>query len=436
MRQIFTFFALMAVVAIANAQVFTSSFESWTGGLPDGWMGAKSSIEADSVIQITAGTQYGTSAVQLINTESTHKRFTTQALQVNGGTSYEIKFWVKGQGDIRTALFDTTWGTYNSYITVNTTTWTEYSQTVTATATSDSAEFIISVSNTVGTDHIQIDSVAISTTTVPVVSIYDIQYTTDASGDSPYNGQAVNTGGIVTAITSLGYFFIQDGPGAWNGIYVYDNQQTVTVGDSITFIANVSEHNGLTELAGLAVLTVISSGNSLYAPVVITTGGMNESYEDVLIKINNATCTNVNAGYGMWTIDDGSGALNVDDNIYSFTPTANEHYDVTGIGYYSYGEFKILPRDANDITISSGIESIDNGSAISIFPNPAVNYFTIQSNERIASVELFNVVGEKIRTYNGNLTNYPVLDFKTGIYFVKIYTENGNTITGRIKISK
>jgi len=439
MRKFYTFILLIAIVTVANAQVFTSSFESWTGGVPDGWMGTESSIYADSVIQITSGTQYGTSAAQLVNTTSSHKRFTTQPMQVDAGQSYEITFWVKGQGDIRTAVYDTTWGTYNSYISVNSNTWTSYSQTVTASASSATGEFIISVRNTVGPDHLQLDSVAITTTTVPSVTIHDIQYTTNISGDSPYNGQAVNTGGIVTAIDSSGHFWVQGGPGAWDGVYVYDMNQTVAIGDSITFTANVSEYNNLTELSGVASLVVVSSGNSLYAPVVVTTGDMasnGEAYEGVLIKVSNANCTNANAGYGMWTVDDGSGALNTDDDIYAFTPTLNSHYDITGIGNYSYSEYKILPRYVNDITISSGIENVDNNATISIFPNPAANYFTIQSDKKITSVDLFNVVGEKVITFEGNLVNYPVSEYKAGIYFVKIHTAEGNIITSRIRISK
>lgn len=437
MRQIFTFFTLMFIGIITNAQVFTSNFENWTGGVPDGWMGTQSSIEADSVIQITSGTQYGANAAQLVNTEASHKRLTTQPMHVDGGTSYEIKFWVKGQGDIRTALFDTSWGAYNNYISINTTSWTVQSQTVTASVNSNIAEFIISVRNTVGTNHIQIDSVAITTTTVPFVSIHNIQYTT--TGDSPYNGQTVNTGGIVTGITLSGDFFIQAGPGAWDGIYVFDQNQSVTIGDSVTFTANVSEYYNLTELSGVASLVVVSSGNTLYAPVAVTTGDMasnGEAYEGVLIKVSNANCTVANAGNGMWTVDDGSGPINTDDVIFHFTPTANTHYYVTGIGHFSFSEYKILPRDANDITISSGIEDVNNNSTISLFPNPAVNYFTIQSNQRIASVELFNVVGEKIHSFESSITNYSVSNYQAGIYFVKIYTEDGNVITRKIKISK
>jgi len=434
MRKLFTLIAFSAITLMSNAQIFTSNFENWTSNLPDGWWGSRTTIEQDSINQITTGTQYGNNAIQLINTESISKRFSTQPIHVDGGTSYEIKFWVKGNGDIATRLYDTTYEGSVTYLTVNTTTWTEYSQTVTASITVDTAQFLFYIRNTSATEHLQIDSVAISTTTISFVSVYDIQYST--TGDSPYSGQTVNTGGIVTAVEPSGQFFIQGGPGAWNGIFVYDTQQQVAVGDSVTFTADVSEYYDLTELSGVTGLTVVSSGNQLYAPVVITTGTMDEPYEGVLIKINNAVCTNVDAGYGMWTIDDGSGALNTDDDIYSYTPTANEHYDITGIGHYSYGEYKILPRDINDITVASGINTMNKESFIAIFPNPATTFFTIQTKERIASVELYNVVGEKIKTYSGSLKSYPVSELRQGIYFVKILTEKGLTVTRKIKISE
>lgn len=44
--------------------------------------------------------------------------------------------------------------------------------------------------------------------TATPVNIYDIQFTTDPSGDSPYNGQTVQTSGIVTAAIN-GECFIQ-----------------------------------------------------------------------------------------------------------------------------------------------------------------------------------------------------------------------------------
>jgi len=97
---------------------------------------------------------------------------------------------------------------------VNTNTWTEYSQNITADTTWNTAQFIFSIRNTNATGgHLKIDSavVFIPAPTGPT-SIYDIQYTTDAAGESPLIGQQVQTGGIVSAVYASGYF-IQDGVG-------------------------------------------------------------------------------------------------------------------------------------------------------------------------------------------------------------------------------
>jgi len=53
------------------------------------------------------------------------------------------------------------------------------------------------------------------------VSIYDIQYTTDSSGDSPYTSETVTTQGVVTAVFGSNYVWIQDGSGPWSGLYIY-----------------------------------------------------------------------------------------------------------------------------------------------------------------------------------------------------------------------
>jgi predicted extracellular nuclease len=79
------------------------------------------------------------------------------------------------------------------------------------------------------------------------VSIYDIQYTTDPSGDSPYEGQTVTTQGIVTAFFYDGgnrYTFIQDGTGPWSGLVLYKPDGYVNVGDLLEVTGTVSEYFG------------------------------------------------------------------------------------------------------------------------------------------------------------------------------------------------
>lgn len=179
-------------------------------------------------------------------------------------------------------------------------------------------------------------------------TIYNIQGQTDLS---PLKGQSINTKGIVTASFSTGYF-IQDGDSAWCGIYVYDNTNAPAIGDSISITADVDEYYDLTELKNITNFSILSSQNTLPEAITLKTGKIDESYEGMLVKIENAICTNSDLGYGEWELDDGTGACVVDDLGYVFKPTLNVKYSVTGPLYFSYSVYKILPRDENDIEIA------------------------------------------------------------------------------------
>ena len=168
MKWTLTLAALVFTAVQVNAQnIFASSFENWTGTTPDGWVGAKTSLEADSIIQADQSIQYGNYAVKLVNAESSHKRFTTQSLAVDSGLTYTIRFYVRGEGNIRTGLFDgrssgSGYSGYNPYINVNSQTWTMYSQQVTAIHDTTDGEFILSVQLTKAQNgHLDVDSVRI-----------------------------------------------------------------------------------------------------------------------------------------------------------------------------------------------------------------------------------------------------------------------------------
>ena len=88
--------------------------------------------------------------------------------------------------------------------------------------------------------------------------------------------------------------------------------------------------------------TINSSNNTLPDPLLISTDNANnEDYEGMLISIENATCTNIDIGFGEWQVNDGSGTLAVDDLMYLFSPDLNIDYGVTGILTYSFSNYKI-----------------------------------------------------------------------------------------------
>ncbi|MEG1556345.1 MAG: T9SS type A sorting domain-containing protein, partial [Bacteroidales bacterium] len=78
---------------------------------------------------------------------------------------------------------------------------------------------------------------------------------------------------------------------------------------------------------------------------------------------------------------------------------------------------------------SSSIDSYGIEQFITIFPNPAKNFFTVSSNQSVLTqIDIFDVSGRNVQTqYNINdyTKELSVENYAPGIYFVKIYTKDG-----------
>lgn len=464
MKKIFTILTAVCVGTVSFGQtVFQSNLSSWASGDPTDWMGNTTSITSANVVEKTGLATYGTSMASLINATTTHKRFTTQPVTVVPGESYLVEMWVVAQnsGELRTNYYDVTnsaYGTYNPYIDVATASGGNLvmiSQTVTVPANSSSVEFILSLRNTDPTTApapfeigILVDSVAITATTPPtptIKKIYDIQFTTNPNGDSPEVGNVVTTKGVITGIIKNGpdrhAFFIQDSAAAWNGLYIYErNDSTLVIGDSVEVTGTVAEYNGLTELSFVSNITVLNSGNTLPTPVVTTTGNANmEQWEGVVIQTLNAECTSNTVGFGMWEINDGSGTLLADDDIYFYHLTAvvGSHYDVTGIGHYSFGDYKILPRDANDISLVVGIDEL-NANNVAVYPNPANEQITFQLENNGFEVIVADITGKMVATANtiADKLTLSLDNLNNGIYFYTIKNKDVVIATNKFVVVK
>ena len=261
------------------------------------------------------------------------------------------------------------------------------------------------------------------------ISIYDIQHTTSASGESPYENQQVSTGGIVNYIRYDGSFYLQSGSGPWTGIYVFDTSSNVMVGDSITVDAEVVEYYDLTELKNLSNLNVVSNMNSISINNASSSEANSELYEGCLIKVSSAQCTNANGQFGEWTIDDGSGPVQVDDFLFSYSPTQNFYYTVSGLIDYSFGEFKLLPRDADDVEQSTDLSEL-NSFEWGIFPNPVDNSTLNITSSINGELNIINVFGQVIltRKVNNGLNSISIDHLTKGNYVVKL-NEKSRIIT-------
>ena len=165
----------------------------------------------------------------------------------------------------------------------------------------------------------------------PNLSIYDIQYTTDLAGDSPYKNQIVDClGGIVTHKFRGGYpkltLYDPSRPDCWGGIQVKDWTSPPDMFDSVQIGDWVSFENVLVEeddSRGNTILkyysgnspefTVVSTGNPMPTPLRVDLGEITspregppldwhvedhraEKYEHMWLRIEKITVTRKDLG--------------------------------------------------------------------------------------------------------------------------------------------
>ncbi|RKY35688.1 MAG: hypothetical protein DRP73_04510 [Candidatus Omnitrophota bacterium] len=361
-----------------NAQNLLSNgdFESWTGGLPDYWM-----IDDSITVVQEGGTVHGGSysaKVTLLTQDQKLADLEHEMVPVNPGQMYTLNGWffdndVAGRGRLflRWYAADSSYlsSNYASDYTSDLSSWQNLEMQALSPTNAAlcvaGARFYDDSANWDGDAVFYVDDFSLtpSSTGPETLTIHEIQGEADSS---PYVGDIVVTRGVVTGVmtnTSVNGFFLQEKPAEpWSGIFVYTYYDIPDVqrGDSIWITAEVAEYYGLTELKNIVEIVVISYNVPLPDPILVPTGeASQEKYEGVLLMVNDAICTDDSLGYGEWMVVDGSGPLRVDDLGFSFHPTLNNPYRVTGPLYYSYGDYKLEPRDAGDIVDLSRVSESD-----------------------------------------------------------------------------
>ncbi|MCX6134999.1 MAG: phospholipase D-like domain-containing protein [Ignavibacteriales bacterium] len=185
----------------------------------------------------------------------------------------------------------------------------------------------------------------------------------------------VSVRGIVTAAKEFGGpAYIQDGSG---GLAVFDQtfENAVKIGDEVTITGTITQFNGLTELAGVTLHKINSSGNEVIPVVVtcaqLTRDGSNgiEFYEGMLVQLNRVTVRNAlgqpvsvwgvsGSGSNFWLRDEtDSIQVRIDGDVTSIanTPAPAGEFDLVGVvGQFVatppfVGGYQVMPRFSTDI---------------------------------------------------------------------------------------
>ena len=76
------------------------------------------------------------------------------------------------------------------------------------------------------------------------------------------------------------------------------------------------------------------------------------------------------------------------------------------------------------------MEKRTDNVVISIYPNPTTDYITVNNEDAVKNIVLFNMVGRKMRTFTAEKgERYEVSDLPNGLYVVQIFGKNNKVLT-------
>ena len=191
-----------------------------------------------------------------------------------------------------------------------------------------------------------------------------------------FTDSVVVTRGIVTGVYGSNVS-IQDGQGAYSGLWLFSPDVPVQLGDEVEVTGAVSEYFDKTQISTPATV-ILSQGNALPAAEVLATLDAGaEPWEGVLVQVTGAV-TNPSLGFGEWALSDGSGDLAVDDAGFDAIGAGlvglGNQLQVTGALDFSFSAFKLQPRDVADVLLYgctnagaanyNALATIDDGSCI------------------------------------------------------------------------
>ncbi len=155
-------------------------------------------------------------------------------------------------------------------------------------------------------------------------------------------------------------FFVQDPEATQHGgLMVYNSNlglEPMAPGTLVTLLGTYQEYQGSAQLVISTLSDVVGNGSAdvVPAPVavkaeLVADAEACEPYESMLVRLEPATVTAVDAVAGTWTLDD---LVIVDDFLYAASPfpaVGTAFAWIQGILYQSAGGFRLEPRSASDI---------------------------------------------------------------------------------------
>jgi hypothetical protein len=183
-----------------------------------------------------------------------------------------------------------------------------------------------------------------------------------------------------------------------------------------------------------------------------------EQWESVLIRYNSVEVTNENAdgptnNFGEMFVNDGTGDTrveledgdhsyhNLSDPIRTYYVQTGHAFDaLSGVLYYSFGDYKLVPRNDDDfVGYTTDVDDVDElpteYSISQNYPNPfnpstSIEYSLPEAGD--VTLQIYNLLGQKVRTIFDNVSQsagthkvvFDASELPSGIYFYSFKTND------------
>ncbi|MFY0672118.1 MAG: lamin tail domain-containing protein [Bacteroidia bacterium] len=266
------------------------------------------------------------------------------------------------------------------------------------------------------------------------------------NGVSLYEDKNIAVGGVVNNDVNFGgsggmqISFQSNGWGLTTYLRDWTGYQP-RIGDSIWIYGELGSFNGLTQFVSADSINLMDSNITVEA---IEVSDLNEMTESYLVMFKDVELVDAS----QWSA---SGSFNADftNGVDTFTLRVDSDTDIPGMeapkykfdimgigGQYDSSEpkdegYQIFPRSLMDIDAKVNLEETKK-TDITVYPTPTSGTLVITSEVKIQRVDVYNLVGVKVKTFTNVQNSIDVSSLRKGVYIIEGLTVEGKTFTNRI----
>lgn len=167
---------------------------------------------------------------------------------------------------------------------------------------------------------------------------------------------------------------------------------------------------------------------------------------DILCAINGIYSNNgIDYNHGMFYFENIGNAANPQFEISEINPLGINLEPVDGVvipaladldndgdsdllGIEPYGTFFYYEN-----TLTTGITKPKADFPVNLTPNPTNNYLNINTDEALSQIEIYDLFGRQLITYNGEQTQISLEDLNSGTYIIRLINQKGEYLSKRIE---